>query len=501
LRAPTYAEKRQADFERYSAQKRGWLATAVVDIRLDVKSQVEDYKARAWKSYFFVLSSTSSINIFGEEECINLKGTIVLTPDSIISGTNLAQHSFQVTCPGACLHARCVDAADMQSWTDSFTRAARASTSLTHLPEKILQEAKASAAVPETYQAYYPVKNALGIKVTRRGDWAVVSAVDAAHLESDVSVGSILYSINDKPVLLQSYEDTLQLLTTWTPPMTLHFFHPPSYRGSLSLCRSRSSKQTHRHLCILEDGMLTWQKSEEESAPRRSLSFSRRPSRASFTKKSPTRESPPGSATGGFSSLEDETIGLEDLTTIDGTRRHSKERNLADKISLEKIGGKLTAVQTGVQIGQQPAAQSGQSAHTGAEGGAAVRPVLTKEYSFISMLATNHADQNGDGSPRVSDAGSAGRMSQESVLGFNSKDEQVRGFVRLEGGCLRILPSRGSSDMYRFEITTALGSYVFQADSDQERCVWCATLYNALSIANGGGFLLSMERDHSQQAP
>jgi hypothetical protein len=519
-RSPTKAEKQQAVFERYSADvlKRGWLETAVVDIRLDVNFLVEEYKPRAWKAYFFVLSSSSSINVFSDEKCNSLKGTIALTPDAIISGTNLAEHSFQVTCPGSCLHARCANEEDTQSWVDCFTRAARASTSLTHLPDKIMQEAKASATVPETYQANYPVKSALGFNVKRRGDWAVISAVDdQSHSDNEITVGSVLYSINNKPVLLESYEETIQSLKSWTPPMTLRFFHPPSYRGPLSLCRNQNSKRAQRYLFVLEDGVLTWQKAVDESTARLSLSFTRRPSRASLTRKSPTRRSE-APASGDFATLEDDTIAVDDLTSIDGTRRHSKERNLADGLDFEKLGGKLTAVQTGKNkpAAAQASASSGPTA--GEVGGGTVRavvgapavvdrppsakPGLSKEYSFISMLAANQEGGAGDVSdtPRLSDASSTGRMSSESVLGFNGKEERIRGFVRLEGGCLRVLPSRGSGDLHRFELTTAVGSYVFQADNEDELCVWCATLYNALSIANGGGFLLRTERNN-QQAP
>jgi hypothetical protein len=86
-------------------------------------------------------------------------------------------------------------------------------------------------------------------------------------------------------------------------------------------------------------------------------------SHASFTKKSPTRSSEaPGSTD--FATLEDDTIAVDDLTSIDLTRRHSKERNLADGLDFEKIGGKLTAVQTGKKksVAAQASASAGATA-------------------------------------------------------------------------------------------------------------------------------------------
>jgi hypothetical protein len=82
-------------------------------------------------------------------------------------------------------------------------------------------------------------------------------------------------------------------------------------------------------------------------------------SHASSTKESLTRRSEaPGSTD--FATLEDDTIAVDDLTTIDLTRRHSRERNLADGLDFEKIGGKLTAVQTGKK--NSAAAQASASA-------------------------------------------------------------------------------------------------------------------------------------------
>ena len=50
--------------------------------------------------------------------------------------------------------------------------------------------------------------------------------------------------------------------------------------------------------------------------------------------------------------------------------------------------------------------------------------------------------------------------------------------------------------VHRFEITSPVGTSIFQADSEEDLLAWCSTIYNALSVANGGGFLLQMERQN-----
>ena len=52
---------------------------------------------------------------------------------------------------------------------------------------------------------------------------------------------------------------------------------------------------------------------------------------------------------------------------------------------------------------------------------------------------------------------------------------------------------------HRFEITSPVGTNVFQAESEEDLLAWCSAIYNALSVANGGGFLLQMERQNEGQ--
>jgi YHS domain-containing protein len=53
----------------------------------------------------------------------------------------------------------------------------------------------------------------------------------------------------------------------------------------------------------------------------------------------------------------DSTFAVDDLTVVDTTRRHSRERNLADGLDIGKVTGKLAAVQKG---GQKAGAASAQ---------------------------------------------------------------------------------------------------------------------------------------------
>ena len=63
------AQRQQADFQRYDPNvvKRGWLHTARVDIRMAPSSFEVQFKARQWKGYFIVLSS-STINVFSDDK-------------------------------------------------------------------------------------------------------------------------------------------------------------------------------------------------------------------------------------------------------------------------------------------------------------------------------------------------------------------------------------------------------------------------------------------------
>jgi PH domain len=103
----------------------------------------------------------------------------------------------------------------------------------------------------------------LGVVLERAGDWAVVKLAD--FKDTGVRIGSVLTSVNGELVMFDSYQQTIERLTNWQPPLRLDFRKAPSKSGYLkkmSETKKGTWKQTY---FILDEGKLRFKNSDDPS--------------------------------------------------------------------------------------------------------------------------------------------------------------------------------------------------------------------------------------------
>ena len=81
-------------------------------------------------------------------------------------------------------------------------------------------------------QVSFTKKKPLGLVLERSSEWAVVKLSNED--ETRVTTGSVLYFINDEPVTLLPYPDTIARLTKWKPPLVLGLRRSPFKQGSVA---------------------------------------------------------------------------------------------------------------------------------------------------------------------------------------------------------------------------------------------------------------------------
>eukprot|EP00633_Aureoumbra_lagunensis_P009696 CAMPEP_0197320666 /NCGR_PEP_ID=MMETSP0891-20130614/61113_1 /TAXON_ID=44058 ORGANISM="Aureoumbra lagunensis, Strain CCMP1510" /NCGR_SAMPLE_ID=MMETSP0891 /ASSEMBLY_ACC=CAM_ASM_000534 /LENGTH=726 /DNA_ID=CAMNT_0042812173 /DNA_START=571 /DNA_END=2751 /DNA_ORIENTATION=+ len=76
------------------------------------------------------------------------------------------------------------------------------------------------------------------------------------------------------------------------------------------------------------------------------------------------------------------------------------------------------------------------------------------------------------------------------------RDNCVRGALFLMGCAIALAPKGPETDdqPFCFRLVSGIGVIVFQAETLDDLLRWATTLYHAIAIANGGGYILEMER-------
>ena len=103
----------------------------------------------------------------------------------------------------------------------------------------------------------------------RSGEWAIIKT-STNQAESGLRVGSVLSSVNKHSVILESYQDTIDRLKGWTPPLVLSFRRAPRKAGYLlKESKSRSNPQKmvwKKRYFIMQEGRIFYKDSEDENA-------------------------------------------------------------------------------------------------------------------------------------------------------------------------------------------------------------------------------------------
>ena len=95
----------------------------------------------------------------------------------------------------------------------------------------------------EFYTVTFEGKQPLGVVFERSGDWAIIKSSTNTH-ETGILVGSVLSKINARSYILDNYQNAIDRLKGWEPPLSLTFRKAPSKNGFLlKESRSRSNPQ------------------------------------------------------------------------------------------------------------------------------------------------------------------------------------------------------------------------------------------------------------------
>jgi len=92
------------------------------------------------------------------------------------------------------------------------------------------------------------------------GEWAIVKISNYA--ESGVKTGSVLSAINGEAVVSASYDEIVEQLREWEPPLLLTFRQAPEKSGYLSKMMnvSKVNAKWKQRFFILGEGKLAYKK-------------------------------------------------------------------------------------------------------------------------------------------------------------------------------------------------------------------------------------------------
>lgn len=109
----------------------------------------------------------------------------------------------------------------------------------------------------------------MGVVFERSGEWAIIKT-STNQAESGLRVGSVLSSVNRYSVILESYQDTIDRLKGWTPPLVLGFRRAPRKAGYLlKESKSRSNPQKmvwKKRYFTMQEGRIFYKDSEDADA-------------------------------------------------------------------------------------------------------------------------------------------------------------------------------------------------------------------------------------------
>jgi len=195
-----------------------------------------------WVEHFFVLTKDALHRIQQAKTTHKASSKhFVLTPNTLVSSTNLNAFSFEIVTFSDVLHlnASCKDSKDQ--WIATI-RGLVASIK-TYPKGSKLQEASLSRDCTY-YNVQFKSTNSPGLIMERRGDIALVSRVTRS-LQHCVPTGSVLISVNSEPVISQPYEYVVNTLASWQPPLVLRFLAPPKKKGWLQVLVHPSPYASH----------------------------------------------------------------------------------------------------------------------------------------------------------------------------------------------------------------------------------------------------------------
>lgn len=217
-----------------SSLKRGKLR-----VRRDVRSN-DSAENDEWSELFIELTPTEFIalrkNPIGQMEVVHL---VDVKPGCCVFETNYGPFAFEIVTPQKVLHVQ----AESQAVCDAWLAAIRSAiaNSQPSPDDPLYQLAMSKIDEDAFYDVSFHEKKPLGIVFERSCEWAVVK--HSNERATGISIGSVLTSINGKSCLFTAYDDVIDTVKNWQPPLHLGFRRAPHKSGYLvKLSRERRGK-------------------------------------------------------------------------------------------------------------------------------------------------------------------------------------------------------------------------------------------------------------------
>ena len=185
-----------------------------------------------WIEHYFVLTK-ETLHLIQQDKLAYKTASkqFSLTPNTLISSTNLNTFSFEIVTFSDVLHLNAPSKDAKAQWVATIRGLVAAIK--TYSKENKLQKAALTRDCTY-YSVEFRSTNSPGLIMERRGDLAIVAKVTRS-LRHRVFTGSVLISVNKEPVVNQPYEFILNMLSNWRPPLTLRFMAPPRKTGWLQV--------------------------------------------------------------------------------------------------------------------------------------------------------------------------------------------------------------------------------------------------------------------------
>jgi PH domain len=182
-----------------------------------------------------------------------------ITPNCSVFETNLGVNTFELVTAQRVLHVQATSRDDLISWVEAIKEAIARSYLDTSDP--LFQHAILKIDDDYFYDVTFHEKRSLGVVFERTGEWAVIKSSNEAHV-SGIQVGSVLTKINGRSIILEKYQDTIEVLKGWQPPLTLTFRKAPTKSGFLlkeSKSRSNPAKKVwKKRYFVLGEGRIVY---------------------------------------------------------------------------------------------------------------------------------------------------------------------------------------------------------------------------------------------------
>ena len=227
---------------------------------------------------YFTLTSTTLKHYESESSCKAKNATAIetfrLNPQCCVFETKMEgmSNSFELVTSKRVLHLAAANEAVAEDWIRTLRRIITQSQ-VTQGPlldvvrERWACNMDGTLTGPDFYDVKFETKQPLGLVLERSCEWAMVRLSN--NPDTAVTVGSVLYTINDEAVTLKTYPEIINMLTGWQPPLVLGFRHSPKKRGWLSKQsrgKNSSVKNWKTRYFVLESGRLSYYDGDTKGA-------------------------------------------------------------------------------------------------------------------------------------------------------------------------------------------------------------------------------------------